>query len=90
MRAQPPGTDSDYNQIIVQALEQYKRGDLNDSEYRRVLSEVSHKLSISSVSGQKILSHSYCFLIKVDCVCDCVDCYSQKIKINLVITFAFY
>lgn len=41
MRAQPPGTDSDYNQIIVQALEQYKRGDLNDSEYRRVLSEVS-------------------------------------------------
>lgn len=63
---QPPGTDSGYNQIILQALEQYKRGDLNDSEYRRVLSEVSHQLSISSVSGQKILSHSYFFLIKVD------------------------
>lgn len=51
MRAQPPGTDSDYNQIIVQALEQYKRGDLNDSEYRRVLSEVSQP--------KHILSHSY-------------------------------
>lgn len=66
MRAQPPGTDNDYNQIIVQALEQYKRGDLNDSEYRRVLSEVSQKLSMTSVSGQKILSHSFFFLIKID------------------------
>lgn len=46
MRAQPPGTESGYNQILMQALEQHKRGDLNDAEYRRVISEVSSSSTV--------------------------------------------
>uniref|UniRef100_A0A1B6EJ89 CID domain-containing protein n=2 Tax=Cuerna arida TaxID=1464854 RepID=A0A1B6EJ89_9HEMI len=41
MRAQPPGNaDGSFNTIIIQALEQHNRGDLNDDGYKRVLSEV--------------------------------------------------
>lgn len=50
MRMQAPGVSQEdsYNLIIMQALEQHKRGDLNADEYKRVLSEVcliSHKLN---------------------------------------------
>ncbi|XP_054263515.1 uncharacterized protein LOC128986927 isoform X2 [Macrosteles quadrilineatus] len=40
MRAPPLTPDGSYNHIIIQAMEQHKRGDLDNDAYKRVLSEV--------------------------------------------------